>query len=90
MKLKATAETEAPAVTETCGCGVVRPWHTTSDEAPMDTQISARWVWSGGGDDERPEKKVRVGGTYVGVPYNTTENIVVGEEEVEDVHMDPR
>ena len=54
----------------------------------MDVQISARQAWSGGGGDERPEKKARVGGIYVGALYNPTEDIVVGEEEVEDVHMD--
>ena len=52
------------------------------------SQISARLAWSGSGGDERPEKKARVGGIYVGALYNPTEDIVISEEEVEDVHMD--
>ena len=86
-RLEVAEDTQVPETAEATGSGVVRPWHTTSGEAPMDVQISARRAWSGGGD-ERPEKKARVGGIFVGALYNPTEDIVVGEEEVEDVRMD--
>ena len=54
----------------------------------MDESISARRAWTGDNVGESPEKKARVGGIYVGALYAPTEDIVVGEEDVEMTQYD--
>eukprot|EP00913_Durusdinium_trenchii_P014967 g14039.t1 len=54
----------------------------------MDESISARRAWTGDTVGESPEKRARVGGIYVGTLYAPTEDIVVGEEDVEMVQYD--
>ena len=81
----------AEGTTTSAGSGVARPWHTASGgdaSEPMDESISARRAWTGDTVGESPEKRARVGGIYVGTLYAPTEDIVVGEEDVEMVQYD--
>ena len=80
----------AEETTTSAGSGIARPWHTASGgdtSEPLDESISARRAWTGDDVGESPEKKAH-GGIYVGALYAPTEDIMVGEEDVEMTQYD--